>query len=43
MSAYAERIENALYFLIDVASHKDDEVAQHANVCLAFADSQRQK
>ncbi len=43
MSAYAERIENALYFLTDVASHKDEEVARHPNVCLAFADSKGQK
>jgi general stress protein 26 len=43
MSAYAERIENALYFLTDAASHKDDEVSRHPNVCLAFADSKSQK
>jgi general stress protein 26 len=43
MSAYAERIENAFYFLTDVASHKDNEVARHPNVCLAFADSKSQK
>ncbi|MGF9567689.1 pyridoxamine 5'-phosphate oxidase family protein [Neorhizobium sp. BT27B] len=43
MSAYSERDENALYFLTDVASHKDEEVARHPNVCLAFADSKGQK
>jgi len=43
MSAYIERVENALYFLTDVKSHKDDEVAQHPNVCLAFADTNKQK
>ncbi len=43
MSAYAERIENAVYFLTDVASHKDDEIARHPNVCLAFANSKSQK
>lgn len=43
MSAYVERIENAFYFLTDVASHKDDEVARHPDVCLAFADSRGQK
>jgi general stress protein 26 len=43
MSAYAEEIENAIYFLTDVASHKDEEVARHPNVCLAFADSKGQK
>jgi general stress protein 26 len=43
MSAHAEEIENAVYFLTDVASHKDDEIARHPNVCLAFADSKGQK
>ena len=35
MSAYGERIENAIYFLTDVASHKDEEIARFPNVCLA--------
>ena len=43
MSAYAEQLENAFYFLTDVASHKDEEVSQYPNVCLAFADSKGQK
>ncbi|RAS07128.1 pyridoxamine 5'-phosphate oxidase family protein [Ensifer adhaerens] len=43
MSAYIERAENALYFLTDVKSHKDDEIARHPNVCLAFADTKMQK
>ncbi len=43
MAAHAEEIENAIYFLTDVASHKDDEIARHPNVCLAFADSKGQK
>lgn len=43
MSAHGERIENAFYFLTDVDSHKDDEVAEHPKVCLAFADSKGQK
>jgi general stress protein 26 len=43
MSAYAERLENAFYFLTDAASHKDDEIAQNPKVCLAFADSRGQK
>ena len=43
MAAYAERIENAFYFLTDVAGHKDEEVSRHPNVCLAFADSKGQK
>lgn len=43
MFAYVERIENAIYFLTDTAGHKDEEVASHPNVCLAFADSKGQK
>jgi general stress protein 26 len=43
MSAYAEVIENAFYFLTDVNSHKDDEIKQQPNVCLAFAESKGQK
>lgn len=43
MAAHAEEIENAIYFLTDVASHKDDEIARHPNVCLAFADAKGQK
>lgn len=43
MSAHAEEIESAIYFLTDVASHKGDEIARHPNVCLAFADSKGQK
>jgi general stress protein 26 len=43
MAAYAEVIENAVYFLTDAASHKDDEIACSPNVCLAFADAKGQK
>ncbi|MCB2399406.1 pyridoxamine 5'-phosphate oxidase family protein [Rhizobium ruizarguesonis] len=43
MSAYTEQIENAIYFLTDVSSHKDDEIARWPNVCLAFADTKGQK
>lgn len=43
MAAYTEVIENAFYFLTDVNSHKDDEIAQQLNVCLAFADPKNQK
>ena len=43
MSAYAEQLENAFYFLTDAASHKDEEIARQPNVCLAFADSKGQK
>lgn len=43
MSAHSERLENAFYFLTDVDSHKDYEIADNPNVCLAFADSKGQK
>lgn len=43
MSAHSEREDNAFYFLTDVASHKDEEISRHPNVCLAFADSKGQK
>lgn len=43
MSAYVERLENAFYFLTDVESHKDEEIAARPDVCLAFADTRGQK
>ena len=43
MSAYVERLENAIYFLTDVASHKDEEIARYPHVNLAFADPGHQK
>jgi general stress protein 26 len=43
MSAYSERMENAIYFLTDAASHKDAEISRWPNVCLAFADTRAQK
>ncbi|WP_411053743.1 pyridoxamine 5'-phosphate oxidase family protein, partial [Tritonibacter sp. SIMBA_163] len=43
MSAYTKRHDGAVYFLTDVASHKDEEVARFPNVCLAFADTKGQK
>ncbi len=43
MSAYAVPLENSIYFLTDVASHKDEEIGQHPHVCLAYADSKHQK
>ncbi|CAD7038726.1 general stress protein [Pseudorhizobium endolithicum] len=43
MSAYTKKNDNAIYFLTDLASHKDDEVARWPNVCLAFADTKGQK
>lgn len=43
MTAHAERIENAIYFLTDNKAHKDEEIALRPDVCLAFADTKRQK
>jgi len=43
MAAYAERLENAFYFLTDATSHKEDEIKRNPNFCLAFADSRSQK
>lgn len=43
MAAHVERMENAIYFLTDVESHKDDEIRRSPEVCLAFADSKGQK
>jgi len=43
MSAYTKRADGAVYFLTDVASHKDEEIARFPKVCLAFADSKGQK
>lgn len=43
MSAYTKRDDGSVYFLTDVASHKDEEVARYPNVCLAFADTKGQK
>ncbi|MGO4136299.1 pyridoxamine 5'-phosphate oxidase family protein [Rhizobium brockwellii] len=43
MSAYAAQFENAIYFLTDASSHKDDEIARWPNVCLAFAHTKGQK
>lgn len=43
MAAHAERLENTFYFLTDVDGHKDEEIAQSPQVCLAFADSKGQK
>jgi len=43
MAAHIEPIENAIYFLTDVASHKDEEIEQRHNVGLSFADSKGQK
>jgi general stress protein 26 len=39
MDSHAARDEDAIYFLTDVRSHKDDEVEINDNVCLTFADN----
>ncbi len=39
MAAYVERDENRILFLTDAESHKDEEIEQHPNVNLAFADA----
>lgn len=43
MAAYAEPADNAIYFLTDVDSHKDDDIEAAPSVCLAFADAGDQK
>ena len=43
MAAHLEPIENAIYFLTDVRSEKDDDIEKWSNVGLAFADSKGQK
>ncbi|WFS02731.1 pyridoxamine 5'-phosphate oxidase family protein [Rhizobium tumorigenes] len=43
MAAHFEPIENAIYFLTDVASHKDEEIERRHNVGLSFADTKGQK
>lgn len=43
MSAFIERDHNAIYFLTDARRHKDDEIAAHPEVNLAFADPSHQK
>lgn len=43
MSAYIERENNAIFFLTDARRHKDEEIARHPGINLAFADSSAQK
>lgn len=43
MSAFVERDHNAIYFLTDSRRHKDEEIAAHPEVNLAFADTGDQK
>jgi general stress protein 26 len=39
MAAYVEEGDGKVYFLTDKDSAKDEEVAAHPQVCLAFADA----
>ena len=43
MGAYIRPEEDTVYFLTDVKHHKDDEIRQFPNVCMAFADASSQK
>jgi general stress protein 26 len=43
MGAFVRREEGAIYFFTDARAHKDEEIARFPNVCLAFADTHRQK
>ncbi|MFN4284249.1 MAG: pyridoxamine 5'-phosphate oxidase family protein [Alphaproteobacteria bacterium] len=38
MAVHLAPAENAIYFLTDERRHKDEEIAAHPEVCLAFAD-----
>lgn len=42
MAAYFDRDSHAIYFLTDVESHKEEEIARDPHVGLAFADTGRQ-
>lgn len=39
MSAHPRRAEDAIFFLTDLRSHKDDEIEINENICLTFADN----
>jgi general stress protein 26 len=43
MAAYVEEEDGKVYFLTDKESAKEEEVAEHPEVCLAFADAGAQK
>src|SRR4051794_33747306 len=43
MSASLSRDQNVIRFLTDVRQHKDEEVNEFPQVCLAFGDSSKQK
>ena len=38
MAAILRTGQNAIWFFADATNHKDDELAQHPQACLAFAD-----
>ncbi|MGX5733515.1 pyridoxamine 5'-phosphate oxidase family protein [Bosea thiooxidans] len=43
MHAHGHREEDTIYFLTDRRHHKDDEIQINDNICLAFADTGRQR
>ncbi len=43
MQAHGDREEDTIYFLTDRRHHKDDEIQINDNICLAFADTSRQR
>jgi len=43
MAAHPDPDENAIYFLTDSGSPKDDEVSRNENVCLTFSDAKAHK
>lgn len=43
MHAHGHREEDTIYFLTDQRHHKDDEIQINDNICLAFADTGRQR
>ncbi|MGA2042004.1 MAG: pyridoxamine 5'-phosphate oxidase family protein [Roseiarcus sp.] len=43
MAAHPDAGENAIYFLTDSGSPKDDEVSRNDNVCVTFSDAKAHK
>jgi general stress protein 26 len=43
MAAFVERNDTAIYMLTDARRHKDEEIAQHPDINLSFADTGAQK
>lgn len=43
MAAHVEPANNAIYYLTDLSSEKDDEIEKAPDVLLAFADASAQK